>query len=596
MTRVPDHSAEEARPALFGLPTLWGFSRVFLPVVLLLAVVAMVFYFRDLSHEKQIFERDAGHSLSLQTEILASDFKSITSDLNYLAEQSQLQTILSDRSTEREEKLAQDYLLFCRKKSSYDQIRLLDEHGQEIVRVNYHSGEPRIVPQDQLQPKGSRNYFERTFQLERDEIYISPFDLNVENEVIEVPHKPVIRFATPVFDHDGRKRGILILNYLGAGLIHKLEEAASGFAGISMLLNKDGFWLRSPVKEDEWGFMLGNTRSFPTDYPALWQVIEKSGRGQEFTQDGYFRYGMLDLDVCIGQTPAESQGFSLRGDNQIYPVLHVPRAVLYARPQFILSRFLIVYAIALVIIAVFLWFLVYNRLCRKCDQQSLLHSEQRLRLLSRQLLHAQEQERKRISRDLHDDLGQLTTAICLDLDRAGKATDGKTQSGILRALGNSRQLLDKVQSIAAQLRPSLLDDLGLKDAVQDYLAQYEDRTGIDTRSHLRFDHERLPETVSETLYRILQETLTNAERHARADTVEVSLIIDPDEIELTVLDNGTGFDPKAIRSGCLGIMGMRERTELLGGSFQLETASGEGTEIRARLPLDANAELQEHTE
>ena len=190
----------------------------------------------------------------------------------------------------------------------------------------------------------------------------------------------------------------------------------------------------------------------------------------------------------------------------------------------------------------------------------------------------------------------MTTAICLDLDRAGKATDGKTQSGILRALGNSRQLLDKVQSIAAQLRPSLLDDLGLKDAVQDYLAQYEDRTGIDTRSHLRFDHERLPETVSETLYRILQETLTNAERHARADTVEVSLIIDSDEIELTVLDNGTGFDPKAIRSGCLGIMGMRERTELLGGSFQLETASGEGTEIRARLPLDANAELQEHTE
>ena len=90
--------------------------------------------------------------------------------------------------------------------------------------------------------------------------------------------------------------------------------------------------------------------------------------------------------------------------------------------------------------------------------------------------------------------------------------------------------------------------------------------------------------------------LTNAERHARADTVEVSLIIDSDEIELTVLDNGTGFDPKAIRSGCLGIMGMRERTELLGGSFQLETASGEGTEIRARLPLDANAELQEHTE
>src|SRR5205085_875061 len=99
---------------------------------------------------------------------------------------------------------------------------------------------------------------------------MSPFDLNVEHEKIERPLKPAIRFATPVFDRRGVKRGVLVLNYFGAALLRKLAVVAVNVPGATFLLNRDGFFLRGPSPDDEWGFMFANGRTFAKDFPGEW--------------------------------------------------------------------------------------------------------------------------------------------------------------------------------------------------------------------------------------------------------------------------------------------------------------------------------------
>src|SRR5262249_42430972 len=140
--------------------------------------------------------------------------------------------------------LQEDYLLFCRQRAIYDQVRYLDADGRERVRVNFNDGRPAIVPEKDLQPKSDRYYFIEAMRLSRGEIFVSPFDLNVEHGQIEQPLKPTIRFAMPVFDGQGVKRGVLVLNFLGNVLLRKLAEVSQPFAGTALLLNGQGDFLR----------------------------------------------------------------------------------------------------------------------------------------------------------------------------------------------------------------------------------------------------------------------------------------------------------------------------------------------------------------
>jgi signal transduction histidine kinase len=172
------------------------------------------------------------------------------------------------------------------------------------------------------------------------------------------------------------------------------------------------------------------------------------------------------------------------------------------------------------------------------------------------------------------------------LQRAEQAADsGKKDELIGRALRGAGCLLDRIHEIAARVRPSMLDDLGLKDAVQSLLSDYERNSGIVPRLELGFEHQAVPAAVSENTYRILQEALTNVSRHAQASEVFVGLRVTPDCLALTVRDAGIGFDPAALAGRRLGILGMRERAELLGGTFVVKAESGKGTEIQVVIPL-----------
>nr|CRH05758.1 putative Histidine kinase with Pas 3 domain, PAS 4 domain, HisKA domain, HATPase domain and Response reg domain [Candidatus Magnetococcus massalia] len=170
------------------------------------------------------------------------------------------------------------FTTFSQAKGRYDQIRFLDTSGQERIRVNYHNGNPQVVAHNALQNKQHRYYFTHAIGLKQKQIYISPFDLNVEQKSIEVPLKPMLRLATPVFNRRGKKIGLLILNYLGQRLLDAFKRQSIDFPGRALLINDAGYYLLGPKPEMEWGFMFkkqDQSRRFDVQFPKVWEAIAR---------------------------------------------------------------------------------------------------------------------------------------------------------------------------------------------------------------------------------------------------------------------------------------------------------------------------------
>ncbi len=210
--------------------------------------------------------------------------------------------------------------------------------------------------------------------------------------------------------------------------------------------------------------------------------------------------------------------------------------------------------------------------------------------LSSQAISAQEEERKRVARELHDETAQSLTSLLVRLRIAEKA--GSVEE-IRAAIAEVRELtsrtLEEVRKLALELRPSALDDLGLVPALQWYTKQYAERHGVTVDFRSVGLAERLPSDVELVLYRVVQEALTNVAKHARARHVTVLLERQGSAIRATVEDDGRGFDVHAMlqsRERGLGLFGMQERLALIGGHFHVESAPGRGTRIDVEAPLD----------
>ncbi|HVT57134.1 MAG TPA: GAF domain-containing protein [Thermoanaerobaculia bacterium] len=223
------------------------------------------------------------------------------------------------------------------------------------------------------------------------------------------------------------------------------------------------------------------------------------------------------------------------------------------------------------------------------ERKRLLHevtaSHARLEDLSRRHVRLQEEERRTMARELHDEVGQLLTGLKFMLEtsaRPGAAVD-KEQ---LRQLAG--QLLERVRDLALNLRPPMLDDLGLVPTLLWHIENYRAQTGIDVRFRHRGSLARLPAETEITAFRMVQEALTNIARHAEVREAAVELWIDDGWLRLRVEDGGHGFDQAAVRSAASGLVGMRERVRLLGGSLQIESRADAGTRLLAELPLAAN--------
>ena len=219
------------------------------------------------------------------------------------------------------------------------------------------------------------------------------------------------------------------------------------------------------------------------------------------------------------------------------------------------------------------------------------HIQGQLRHLSHQILQAQEEERLRISRDLHDEIAQTLVGINVQLATLTREAAGGPK-GLQQKIARTQQMVEKsvekVHQFARKLRPALLDDLGLIPALHAFMKSFTKRTGVRTSLTAFAAVERLDVAKRTVLFRVAQEALTNVARHAQASRVEVIIQKLPDGICMKIKDDGKSFQVDRVLHGKgrkhLGLLGMRERLEMVGGTFAVESAPGKGTTIIAQIP------------
>ena len=212
----------------------------------------------------------------------------------------------------------------------------------------------------------------------------------------------------------------------------------------------------------------------------------------------------------------------------------------------------------------------------------------RLELLSRGLLEVQEAERRELARELHDQPGQLLTALTMNLESLRRSAPRALEAPIGESLAIVQRVLREVRDLSFRLRPAMLDDMGLTEALRWHVDREARRAGI--RASVTVDPAvgRLPAALETALFRVVQEATTNVARHARASSLAVEIRADGGDVHLVVADDGVGFDVDAGRDRLsLGLLGMQERMALVGGTFEVESVPGHGTELRARVPVAA---------
>ena len=211
-----------------------------------------------------------------------------------------------------------------------------------------------------------------------------------------------------------------------------------------------------------------------------------------------------------------------------------------------------------------------------------------LRRLSQQLVHAQEEERKKLSHELHDEVGQLLTALRIELgnlDEPGKFSDEASRERIADTKRLAEQALRTVRDLAMGLRPAMLDELGLIPALQWQGREHSRRTGIPVSIEVEGAVDEIPEEFRTCVYRVVQEALTNIARHASARCILIGVAATGDGLAISVKDDGIGFDSRARTRAGLGLLGMAERVKKLGGRLDVVSRPGNGTSIMAHMPL-----------
>lgn len=228
---------------------------------------------------------------------------------------------------------------------------------------------------------------------------------------------------------------------------------------------------------------------------------------------------------------------------------------------------------------------------REKAREELARAYQRLRRLTRRLEAAKEDERRHIARELHDEMGPAMTAVIINLQLLAERGAGEDARHRIRdTISLVDRLVDRIRDLSLDLRPPLLDELGLLPALKGYLETQAERTGLDIEVLGEIGSEGLQPEIEITAFRVVQEAVTNVIRHAEAKSTTVTVRSDNGDLELRVTDDGHGFDVPTTMGGppgkALGLLGMQERVGMLGGEVRIDSAVGRGTEVHVRMPVE----------
>ena len=250
---------------------LWYFLLSF-SLIFLISFLILFFIKKEVSETKiEALKSQEQRVVKLENDFLGREFSMVLSDLHYLHHAYENKLIKSNNYAE----IAENWAVFSNQRKIYDQIRFLDADGMEKIRVNISENGSYIVPDKDLQNKKERYYFTEAINLKEETVYVSPLDLNMEQGKVEIPFKPMIRLSTPVYDNDGKVRGIIVLNYLADYTLLGLRELAKNSQGEIFLLNSNGYSISSDNVENDWNFMFAEKKeqSFAGDFPGAWNAI-----------------------------------------------------------------------------------------------------------------------------------------------------------------------------------------------------------------------------------------------------------------------------------------------------------------------------------
>ncbi|MGB3223915.1 MAG: ATP-binding protein [Desulforhopalus sp.] len=305
-----------------------------------------IYYLQNVKLPQDMLKAQEEYSLKLKREFVLLRLNTIISDIKYIAGQPELFELFNSHSNESD--LIYDIKLFSKFKGIYDQIRVLDNSGQEVFRIDLRGSKPVMLSDSELQFKGQRYYFKDIADLQKDQIYMSQFDLNVEHGTVDIPYKPMLRFGTPLVDSEGNKLGIVVVNYLGNKLLEELTRLSFASPGTFMLVNSDGYWLKGSYPEQEWGFMISSRaeQKIQSDYPKLWEEISNKDSGQMMTEDGlstFLKIYPAQAGIVSNESPSPflSSTHSLISKDFFWVILsHIPKEKILAdNSGFVISIF-----------------------------------------------------------------------------------------------------------------------------------------------------------------------------------------------------------------------------------------------------------------
>ncbi|MCA8907477.1 MAG: GGDEF domain-containing protein [Rhodospirillaceae bacterium] len=274
---------------------------------------------------------DERTAVALQAAVLSRSLNRVAANVCALAEQNELRSYLNGGDPDALAGIAEEYLALARNAGDYGQIRFIDETGQEIVRVDSSGRSAHLIPADQLQNKGDRYYFVEMMQRALREIYISPIDLNVEHNEVEIPYQPMIRIGTPVFDGAGQRRGFVMINLPASPMLNRVVMYGALSIGQSMMLNGDGYWLIHPNQALTWGFMFPDRVDdrMPVLFSEEWGRMERRHAGTFRSASGLYTFRHIhpfsEVGHCVGFSgdDSEEEGFD---DYEWILASHVPQA------------------------------------------------------------------------------------------------------------------------------------------------------------------------------------------------------------------------------------------------------------------------------
>ncbi len=438
------------------------------------------------------------------------------------------------------------------------------------------------MPEDKLQNKANRYYFKDSVNLDKGEVYISPFDLNIEGGVIEKPLKPMIRFITPVFDSKGQRTGFLVFNYLGKEIIDRIKMASAGAMDQPMLLNSEGYWLKGPNPEDEWGFMYeeGQDRKFSKLFPNGWKRISNADSGQFQNEDGLFTFTTINLIAGALTTSTGVEGYKW-----IF-VSHIPPKLFNAIRHRLLRGLLSLYASLVFLVGGGSWYIASASMRRKLAEEK-LRKYRAIGQLSSSVGH-----------ELRNPLGVISNSVHY-LGMKIKDGDEKVNKHLAilkREVIRSNKIISDLLDFSRAKEPEI-ERGNLNRIINESLAyiKKDERISVETRLDTS-----LPEILidPDQIHQVILNLLTNAV-HAMPDGGRIDIMTRAKDncVEMVFKDTGVGipkedlrkifaplYTTKTIGTG-LGLSIVRGIVDRHKGKIGVESKVGEGSTFTVSLPL-----------